>query len=152
MATEPREDYLRRWARIAAQEDSTWDDLFYKGLEMEKAFFDAGGLLVVGTDPTGYGGVVAGFANQRVVELLVEGAFTIEEAVMISTMNGARYLDRDAEIGSVEAGKRADLIVVEGNVAEDVGAIRNVVTVFKAGLGYDSAKLIEATKGSVGLR
>jgi enamidase len=152
MVAEARENYLRIRARAAVREDSPWSVLLAKGMAMEKAFADAGGLLVVGTDPTGYGGVVAGFANQRAIELLVEGGFSLEEALEIATLNGARYLERDDEIGSIEVGKRADLVVVDGDLLEDVSAITRVETVFKAGIGYDSAKLIDAVEGTVGIR
>jgi hypothetical protein len=76
-------------------------------MAMELAFAKAGGTLVVGTDPTGYGGVVAGFSNQRAVELLVEAGFTPLEAIRIATLNGATYLGRQDRIGSVAVGKQA---------------------------------------------
>lgn len=152
MATDARESYLRRRAQLAVNDASPWATLFYKAMEMDKAFVDAGGLLTVGTDPTGYGGVVAGYSNQRAVMLLVEGGFTPEEAIEIATLNGARYLERDAEIGSVEVGKRADLIVVNGDVAENIAALRRTELVFKAGIGYDSRRLFDEVKGVVGVR
>jgi imidazolonepropionase-like amidohydrolase len=63
-----------------------------KELEFEYAFVKAGGLLISGADPTGNGGALAGFADQRNIELLVEGGFTPMEAIQIATSNGARYL------------------------------------------------------------
>jgi enamidase len=152
MSVEARESYLRRRAQSAVNDESPWAELFYKAMRMDKAFVDAGGLLTVGTDPTGYGGVVAGYANQRAVMLLVEGGFTPEEAVEIATLNGARYLERDGEIGSIEVGKQADLIVVDGDVTEDITALRQAELVFKAGVGYDSRLLFDAVKGVVGIR
>jgi imidazolonepropionase-like amidohydrolase len=89
MLPEARDQYLRTRARIAVQEDSPWTVLFAKEMEMEHAFAEAGGLLVVGTDPTGYGGVVAGFSNWRAVELLVEAGFSSEGAIQVATLNGA---------------------------------------------------------------
>lgn len=152
MAVDAREAYLRRRAQLAVNDESPWATLFHKAMKMEKAFVEAGGLLTVGTDPTGYGGVVAGYANQRAVMLLVEGGFTPEEAVEIATLNGARYLERDGEIGSIEVGKRADLIVVNGDVVENIAALRRTELVFKAGIGYDSRRLFDAVKGVVGVR
>lgn len=137
MVPEARDRYLRQRARIAVQEDSPWSELFGKEMVLEKAFADAGGLLVVGTDPTGYGGVVAGFSNWRAVELLVEAGFTPERAVSIATLNGARYLGMEEEIGTVAAGKRADLVVVNGDPIARIADIRNVELVFKDGVGYD---------------
>jgi imidazolonepropionase-like amidohydrolase len=112
MLPEARDQYLRTRARIAVQEGSPWTVLFAKEMEMERAFAEAGGLLVVGTDPTGYGGVVAGFSNWRAVELLVEAGFSSEGAIQVATLNGARYLGVDDRVGTVAVGKVADLIVV----------------------------------------
>ena len=70
-------------------------------MALERAFVKAGGLLIAGTDPTGSGGVVPGFADQRQIELLVEAGFTPLEAIAIGTSNGAKYLGRDARIGTI---------------------------------------------------
>jgi imidazolonepropionase-like amidohydrolase len=121
-------------------------------MAMEKAFYDAGGFLVAGTDPTGGGDVVPGYANQRALQLLVEMGLTVEQAVEVATSNGARYLERDREIGTVEVGKRADLVLLRGDPAADIGAFRNTTLVFKDGVGYDSAKLFDSVRGWVGVR
>ncbi len=118
---------------------------------MEHAFAEAGGLLVVGTDPTGYGGVVAGYSNWRAIELLVEAGFSPVEAIEVATLNGARYLEMDDRIGSVTVGKWADLVVVRGDPSTDIADVRNVELVFKHGIGYDSAKLFASVVGTVGL-
>jgi imidazolonepropionase-like amidohydrolase len=118
---------------------------------MERAFARAGGLLLAGTDPTGAGGVVPGYADERQVELLVEEGFTPAEAISIATLNGARFLGRDARIGSIAKGKQADLVVVAGNPAAVIGDIRKVDTVFKDGVGYDPAKLIASVRGQAGI-
>ena len=95
--------------------------------------------------------VLAGFGDQRNLELLVEGGFTPVEAIHIATQNGATFLGRD-DIGTVGAGKRADLVVIDGNPARDIHDIEKVELVFKDGVGYDSKKLIDAVRGNVGLR
>lgn len=147
-----RDQYLRRRAQIAVQTQSPWSSLFPKVMQLELAFARAGGLLVVGTDPTGYGGVVAGFANQRAITLLVEAGFSAVEAISIATLNGARYLGVADRVGTIEVGKQADLAVVRGNPAAVIRDIGNVELVFKDGVGYDSAKLIQSAKNIVGLR
>ena len=96
------------------------------------------------------GGVVAGFGDQREVELLVEAGFTPLEALHIATANGAQYLGQSDHIGTIAAGKRADLVVVKGDPSKNIADIENVETVFKDGVGYDSAKLIESVRGHVG--
>ena len=152
MLPEARDQYTRTRLRIATSSDSTWTVLLRKEMRLERLYAQAGGLLLTGTDPTGYGGVVAGFANQRALELLVEAGFTPLEAIRIGTLNGATYLGRSDRIGSIAAGKDADLVVVNGNPAAQIADVEKVELVFRAGTGYDPAKLIAAAKGSVGLR
>jgi imidazolonepropionase-like amidohydrolase len=120
-------------------------------MALERAFVKAGGMLIAGTDPTGGGGVIPGFSNGRQVELLVEAGFTPVEAISIATLNGAKYLGRDARIGSIAVGKNADLVVIAGDPSTTIADIRKVETVFKDGVAYDPGKLIESVKGRVGL-
>jgi imidazolonepropionase-like amidohydrolase len=125
---------------------------FKKEEEFEYTFSKAGGLLLAGLDPTGMGGVIAGFGDQREVELLVEAGFSPLEAIHIATSNGAQYLGELNSIGTIAAGKQADLVVIKGDPSKKIEDIENVDTVFKDGVGYDSAKLIESVRGVVGLR
>ena len=148
---EARRQYEQTRAALAKATDTTWAVLLRKEMQLEKMFADAGGLLVVGTDPTGYGGVVAGYSNQRALELLVQGGFTPLDAVKIATLNGAKYLGRDAKIGTIAAGKQADLIVVRGDPSQRIEDVENVEIVFKRGVGYDSPKIFDSVKGQVGL-
>lgn len=122
-----------------------------KELEFESAFAKAGGLLMAGADPTGNGGALAGFADQRNLELLVEGGFSAVEAIRIATANGAQFLGEQARIGTIAEGKQADLVVIDGNPAAHIADIEKVKLVFKDGVGYDPAKLLESVHGAVGL-
>jgi imidazolonepropionase-like amidohydrolase len=131
---------------------SPWPAAFKKEMEFEHAFAQAGGLLLAGLDPTGMGGVIAGFGDQREVELLVEAGFTPVEAIHIATANGAQFLGELDRIGTIAAGKQADLAVIKGDPSKQIDDIENVETVFKDGIGYDSAKLIESVRGVVGSR
>jgi imidazolonepropionase-like amidohydrolase len=131
---------------------SPWPAAFKKEMEFEHAFAQAGGLLLAGLDPTGMGGVIAGFGDQREVELLVEAGFTPVEAIHIATANGAQFLGELDRVGTIAPGKRADLVVVKGDPSKKIEDIENVETVFKDGVGYDSAKLIESVRGVVGSR
>jgi len=139
---------------VAIESSNRPDELKLLQIEMrfEREFVAAGGLLTAGCDPTGYGAVVPGFGDQRNIELLVEAGFSPVEAVQIATLNGAKYMGKDATIGSIATGKTADLVILGGNPAENIENIEKVETVFKDGVGYDPAKLIESVTGLVGLR
>ena len=143
----------RHYEKTAAElpETSPYKALLPKEMALERAFVQAGGLLVAGTDPTGFGGVIPGYANHRQIELLVEAGFTAVDAIKIATLNGAIYLGRDAVVGSIAAGKQADLVVVNGDPSRSISDIRNVETVFKRGVGFDPAKLRASVAGQVGL-
>ncbi len=132
-------------------QQSIFRTLFPKAMALERAFARAGGLLVAGTDPTGSGGVIPGYSNQRQLELLVEEGFTPLEAIKIGTLNGATYLGREARIGSIARGKQADLVVIDGDPSANIADVRKVQTVFKQGVGYDPQKLIDSVRGKVGL-
>ena len=108
--------------------------------------------MLAGLDPTGYGGVIAGFGDQREVELLVEAGFTPVEAIQVATSNGAKFLGQIDQIGTIETGKAADLVVIHGDPSSNVKDLEKVEIVFKDGIGYDSEKLIDSVKGLVGWR
>ena len=150
MNTDARVRYLTARSRISA--DSPAAALVRKSMDFERAFVAAGGLLIAGLDPTGNGGVVAGFGDLREVELLVEAGFPPVEAIKIASLNGAKFLGEDARIGSIAPGKQADLMVVKGNPATNILDIEKVEIVFKDGVGYDSEKLIQSVQGLVGIR
>ena len=146
-----RDAFMRAYDRAQQNQQSVYTTLFAKGMALERAFAKAGGTLLAGTDPTGSGGVVPGYSDQRQIELLVEAGFSPVEAISIGTLNGAKYLGRESRIGSVAAGKQADLVVVLGDPSKAIGDIRRVETVFKNGVGYDPQKLIDSVKGQVGV-
>ena len=152
MLPEARDRFLRTWARISNNPKSDWPALLKKGMDLEKKFFEAGGLLLVGTDPTGNGGVVAGYSNLRAIELLVEAGLTPLEAIRVATLNGAKYLEVEDELGTIEVGKIADLVVINGDPTSKIQDIRKIEIVFKDGIGYDSQKLFASVRGTVGLR
>jgi imidazolonepropionase-like amidohydrolase len=151
MLPEARVSYLTVRALIGQNPDSPWPVLLKKEMQFERDFAKAGGLLLAGEDPTGYGGDLAGFGDQREVELLVEGGFSPVEAIHIATENGAKFLGEDDRIGTLAAGKDADLAVIDGDPSAKIEDIEKTELVFKDGIGYDSAKLIESVRGSVGL-
>ncbi len=153
LAPEAREEYLATRKETSARAaQSTMPDLFRKAQAFERAFVKAGGLLGAGVDPTGMGGALPGYGDQRNYELLLEAGFSPVEAIQIMTLNGAKVLRVDDRLGSVTAGKLADLVVIRGNPIATPAELRNVTIVFKDGVGYDSPKLLGSVKGLVGVR
>lgn len=150
MSAESAQSYLTARGRVSL--DSPMPALMRKEMDFELAFAKAGGLLLAGPDPTGNGGVLPGFGDQREIELLVEAGFTPVQAIQVATENGAKFLGREDRVGTLGAGKQADLVLVKGDPSHKIEDIENVETVFKAGIGYDSAKLIESVRGQVGIR
>lgn len=152
MAPEVRASYLQVRHEI---DSSGTGPVTAEGLKsamaFEREFVDAGGTLAAGVDPTGLGGALAGYGDQRNYELFIEAGFAPEQAIRIMTLNGAKVLGVDKELGSLERGKRADLVVLEGDLTADPTAIEKPSTVFKDGVAYDSAKLIESVQGRVGI-
>ena len=153
MSPEVRTEYLQTRARIAEREGFGIPlDIFRKAQAYEVAFVKAGGLLAAGVDPTGNGGALPGFGDQRNFELLIESGFTPVQAIQIMTANGAKILGEYDTYGSIEPGKRADLVVIDGDPIAKPEDIRRVVTVFRDGIGYDAVKLIDDVAGQVGVR
>jgi imidazolonepropionase-like amidohydrolase len=152
LSEDARKAYAANRARIAQNKDSSWPVMFQKEMEFERAFVKAGGQLLAGLDPTGLGGIIAGYGDQREVELLVEAGFTPLEAIKIATLNGAQFLGEVGTIGSLATGKQADILLVKGDPSSNIQDIENVELVFKDGVGWDSKKLIESVKGQVGVR
>ena len=154
MSPDARSLYLQNQLRNAqpAKDAADWKKLLQLEMQFERAFAAAGGTLLAGCDPTGNGGVLAGYGDQRGVELLVEAGFTPVEAIRIATMNGAQFLAEAERIGSIAPGKLADLVLVEGDPSKRIADVEKVEIVFKDGVGYDPGKLIDSVRGTVGLR
>jgi len=161
MSEEARNRFLERRVRMdlpmkdprtGELRPTPWGRSYEQEKEFERAFVHAGGLLLAGEDPTGIGGDLAGFGDQREVELLVEAGFTPLEAIHIATSNGALYLGELDRIGTIAPGKQADLVVIKGDPSKKIEDIENVEKVFKDGIAYDSAKLVESVRGLVGIR
>jgi len=131
--------------------DSSDAAFFKKEMAWEKQFVDMGGRLMAGVDPTGAGRTIPGYADRHVLELLVEAGFTFSQAVKICSLNAAEYMGRDREIGTIAIGKRADLVLINGDPEKQIKDVRNTEIVFKNGVGFDSKKIFDSVAGKVGL-
>ncbi len=136
---------------INTKGDSIALKMFKKEMKRVMQFHSMGGKITVGTDPTGSGKTIAGYANQRLIELLIETGFSTEEAIKLATLNGAIYLGIEKETGTIEVGKKADLVLIDGDLSKDISAIRKMELVFKNGIGFNSKKIFDSVKGKIGL-
>lgn len=110
--------------------------IFEKELQVVGALHRAGVTVVAGTDQT-----VPGYSLHREIELYVQAGFTPMEAIQAATIVPARVMGLDKELGTVETGKRADLIVITGDPLADIHATRNVDAVITNGVMYNTAEL-----------
>ena len=149
VASQIKEIVEKDYNRLVGK-DSSEAALFKKEMAWEKQFVDMGGRLMAGVDPTGSGRTIPGYADRHTLELLVEAGFTLPQAVKICTLNAAQYLGRDKEIGTIAEGKRADLVLINGDPEKQIKDVRNTEIVFKNGIGFDSKKLFESVTGKVG--
>jgi imidazolonepropionase-like amidohydrolase len=149
MSPSARDAYLA-WRKqpVPAQSDQALR--LRRDMDLQRAFVAAGGLLLAGPDPVGIGGNLPGFGDQNEIELLVEAGFPPVEAIRIATLNGAIFLGRQDQIGSIAEGKNADLVVMKGDPASRIADIENVEIVFKDGVGYSTKKLLDSVKGHYG--
>jgi imidazolonepropionase-like amidohydrolase len=149
---ESQKSALRFLARYRGAPDRRERQLRLLQAEMrfERAFVAAGGHLMVGTDPTGWGGTLPGPGNHAALRLLVEAGFTPLEVLRFATVNGARYQGIDDRVGTLGEGRQADLILVDGKPDEDIKQLSRIDLVFRNGIAYDSKKIVESLKGKVG--
>jgi imidazolonepropionase-like amidohydrolase len=125
---------------------------FANATQLERRFVEAGGLLMGGSDPTGYGGVIPGYSSKREIELLVQAdGFTFPQAIEIESLNAAKFEGRDKDIGSLAVGKRADIVVIDGDPMKNVAAIEHMPLVFKDGVGYDTTAIFKSMQGAIGM-
>jgi imidazolonepropionase-like amidohydrolase len=149
-----RQTAEKRWITFLQSADSEATKerlaLLKKEMEFERAFVDAGGTLLVGTDPTGWGGTVPPNSTHAALILLVEAGFTPLETISLATRTGARFLGVEDHAGTIEIGKNADLVLIDGEPDKDIESVQNVSMVFRDGVAYDPEKLVAGVRGKVG--
>jgi imidazolonepropionase-like amidohydrolase len=122
----------------AGEKDQLYKKSFAALLNMLKRLYDSGVPLVAGTDG------VEGFMLHRELELLVKAGIPPEKVLQIATLGAAKVAKADGDLGSIEAGKKADVVLVAGNPAADISAVRRCTVVVKNGVEYRSVQLYEA--------
>jgi imidazolonepropionase-like amidohydrolase len=137
-------------AKPARRKIASWDSLYFAMRRTTKAFYDAGGLLTLGTDNPSTGEFIAGFSAHRELHTLVQIGIPAAAALKIATINGARALGVSDKLGTIETGKLADLFVVGGNPLTNIRNTRNVHLVMKSGLIYDPKELLSQAEGKIG--
>ena len=105
-----------------------------------KQVFDAGIPIVMGTD-TGFFGVLLGVATPLEMELMVEAGLKPADVIRAATINAARMIGRENEQGTIDAGKVADVLILDANPLDNIGAVRRIYRVVKGGVVYDPARL-----------
>ncbi len=118
----------------AARYRESWERV----LEFVGDMYAAGIPFVAGTDE------IAGFTLHRELELYVQAGLKPAEALQVATWNGAKYTGLLDELGSIERGKRADLILIDGDPTQDISAIRRISLVMKDGVVFYPAEVYEA--------
>jgi imidazolonepropionase-like amidohydrolase len=142
----------RMRARESNQEESGLEDRDVSRMLALKAMYEAGGghLILVGTDTPTSGPRLPGFAYHRELTALVHAGLPPVAALKAATINGARALGVESQLGTIEPGKLADLYIVQGNPLEDIKASRDVRYVLKNGEVYDPEALMAAAEGKIG--
>ena len=146
LAAEQRAAYDERQARLKETADRTsfTPEVLARLWRFERMIVEAGGLLVAGPDTGRH--VLPGIGDQRNYELLQEAGFDRAEALQILTLNGAVALGIAEQVGSIEPGKKADLVLLRGEAT----TVREIVTVWKGGEAYDPGQLLVGLEGGVG--
>lgn len=114
------------------------------------AFHEAGGKITLGTDHVSNGNHLPGFGVHRELDALVRNGISESDALKIATINGARALKIDKDHGSIEIGKVADLVIVNGNPLDKIRNTRNVQKVVRAGVVHEAADLLQSVRGKLG--
>ncbi len=143
---------VQEWvkAKPARHAIPSWDSLYNAMKRTTKALYDRGGLLTLGTDNPSTGEFIAGFSAHRELHTLVLIGIPPAAALKIATINGARAMGVSDKLGTIEAGKLADVFVIGGNPLTNITNTRNVHLVIKSGTIYDPKALLAQAEGKIG--
>jgi imidazolonepropionase-like amidohydrolase len=151
-------DYLTPYARAEVEKglprrvNEQFERIYWVKRDLIKAFFDMGGghLITLGTDHPSWGEYFSPFSVHRELHTMVLAGLPAHAALRTATVNASKALKVNDQLGTIEAGKTADLVVLNGNPLEDIRSTRNVATVVRDGRVYDPAELLSSVKGKLG--
>ena len=144
--------HINELAAQRGEGGQTYPRLYEMKRESVRLFYEAGGagLLTVGSDHPGWGRFTGGFSYHRELLALVLAGVPAAAVLKAATINGARAMGIDGRLGTIEPGKVADLVVVQGNPLEDIRNARRVKVVMKDGTSFDPAALLSGAEGRIG--
>lgn len=118
-------------------------------LQLTGLLQDSGVGLLAGSDAGGSQWVIPGFSLHQDFDLLAQAGLTPLQVLQSGTLNAARFLGKEDTMGTVEAGKDADLVVLDGNPVEDVANLHRIAAVVRAGVVYDASELRELQESAL---
>jgi N-acetylglucosamine-6-phosphate deacetylase len=154
----PEMDYLTPYARqrvearLPRRVNDQFETIYWVKGDLIEEFYRQGGghLITLGTDHPSWGEFFSGFGIHREMHALNNAGIPNHMVLKIATINGARALGVDDQLGTLEDGKLADLVIISGNPLMDIRNTRHVRTVVKNGVVYDAAEVLESVKGTLG--
>ena len=155
---QPEMDYLTPYARkvvearLPRRVNDQFERIYWVKRDLIKKFFDLGGghLITLGTDHPSWGEFFTPFSVHRELHVLTLAGIPPAAVLKIATINPARALKVDKRLGTIEAGKLADLVIMRGNPLADMRNTRNVQQVVKHGNVYNARELLASMKGKLG--
>jgi N-acetylglucosamine-6-phosphate deacetylase len=129
---------------------ASFDSIYHAKCALLAAYYHGGGRLAVGTDHPSWGEFLPGFGFHRELEAYVRCGVPPAATLRAATFGGARGLGVADKLGTIEPGKYADLVVVEGDPLHDIRVTREVRMVMKAGRIYDPKALLAGMVGKLG--
>ena len=133
-----RRGFLTGGLPIPEGKDERYLASFHRMLDFAKLLYDSGVTIVGGTDG------MPGFDLARELELYVDAGIPAPKVLQIATLGAARVMKHDGQVGSIEPGKLADLVIIDGDPTVNIHDLRNVVTVIKDGNVFDSREVQRA--------
>ena len=150
--------YLTPYARelvesnLPRRVNDQFEQIYWVKRQLIRKFWEMGGghLITLGTDHPSWGEYFSGFSVHRELHAFVLAGIPPADVLRFATINAARALGVADELGTIEPGKRADLVIVRGNPIADIRSTRDVRLVMKDGETYDPATLLQSVEGRLG--